>query len=66
VCLALGTAAWLFVLYSTDVSRAFPMLSFGSILVLAASQFLLKERVPSHRWVGATLIAVGVALVSAS
>ncbi|HEY7673308.1 MAG TPA: EamA family transporter [Gammaproteobacteria bacterium] len=66
LCLALGMVAWLFVLYSTDVSRAFPILSFGSIVVLAASRWYLKEHVPAHRWAGALLIVVGIVLVSAS
>ena len=66
VCLALGTATWLAVLYRMDVSKAFPILSSGSILVLAASRFLLGEPVPARRWAGALLIAIGVALVAAS
>ncbi len=66
VCLGLGMVAWLVVLYRTDVSRAFPILSFGSVLVLAASQFYLKERVSGRRWTGAILVTIGVILVSAS
>ena len=66
LCLFGGMIAWLVVLYRTDVSRAFPILSFGSILVLVASRFFLKEPVSRRRWVGALLIAFGVALVSAS
>lgn len=66
VCLALGTAAWLAVLYRMDVSKAFPILSAGSILVLAASRLLLGEHVSARRWGGALLIAIGVALVAAS
>jgi len=66
VCLAVGTAAWLAVLYRMDVSKAFPILSAGSILVLAASRFVLGERVSAQRWAGALLIAIGVALVAAS
>lgn len=66
LCLIAGTIAWLFVLYGMEVSRAVPILSLGSILVLAASRFHLKERVSPQRWLGALLIAFGVALVSAS
>jgi undecaprenyl phosphate-alpha-L-ara4N flippase subunit ArnE len=65
-CLGLGMIAWLVVLYRTDVSRAFPILSFGSVLVLAASQFYLKEPVSGRRWAGALLVTLGVILVSAS
>ena len=66
VCLVAGTLTWLVVLFHMDVSRAFPVLSFGSILVLVASRLYLREPVPLHRWAGAVLIAIGVALVSAS
>ena len=66
LCLVLGMLAWLLVLYRTDVSRAFPILSMGSILVLGASRLYLGESVSPHRWAGAILIAFGVALVSAS
>jgi undecaprenyl phosphate-alpha-L-ara4N flippase subunit ArnE len=65
-CLGLGMIAWLVVLYRTDVSRAFPILSFGSVLVLAASQLYLKEPVSGRRWAGALLVTLGVILVSAS
>jgi len=66
VCLTLGTATWLVVLYRMDVSKAFPILSVGSILVLAASRFLLHEHVSARRWAGAVIVAIGVALVAAS
>ena len=65
-CLALGTALWLAVLYRMDVSKAFPILSAGTILVLIASRVLLSERVSPARWGGAILVAIGVALVAAS
>lgn len=65
-CLALGTASWLAVLYRMDVSKAFPILSAGTILVLVASRVLLGERVSPARWGGAILVAIGVALVAAS
>ena len=65
-CLALGTVLWLAVLYRMDVSKAFPMLSAGTILVLVASRVLLGERVSPPRWGGAILVALGVALVAAS
>jgi drug/metabolite transporter (DMT)-like permease len=65
-CLALGTALWLAVLYRMDVSKAFPILSAGTILVLVASRVLLGERVSPARWCGAILVAIGVALVAVS
>jgi undecaprenyl phosphate-alpha-L-ara4N flippase subunit ArnE len=65
-CLAGGTVLWLAVLYRMDVSRAFPILSLGSVVVLLVSRFYLGEAVSVRRWAGAVLIAIGVALVSST
>lgn len=66
VSIVAGTGLWLYVLYMMDVSRAFPFLSLGSVVVVAVSRFFLHERVSTHRWVGVVLIAIGVALVAQS
>ncbi len=65
-CLATGTALWLAVLYRMDVSRAFPFLSLGSVVVVAASRWLLRERVSIYRWVGVALITAGIAMVAST
>lgn len=59
-----GTGLWLYVLYAMDVSRAFPFLSLGSVVVVAVSKFYLGETVSMHRWAGVLLITIGVALVA--
>lgn len=64
VCLAAGFALWLYVLYRMDVTRAYPFLSFGMIVVVAISRLYLKERVAPLRWAGVVLIAIGIALVA--
>lgn len=64
LCLVAGTGLWLVVLYRMDVSRAFPFLSFGSILVVAFSRFYLAEHVPAYRWFGVALISIGIAMVA--
>jgi drug/metabolite transporter (DMT)-like permease len=64
LCIVAGTGLWLLVLYRMDVSRAFPFLSLGSILVVLFSRLYLKEQVPAFRWAGVVLIAVGIALVA--
>ena len=66
VAIVAGTALWLLVLYRMDVSRAFPFLSLGSVLVVAVSRFYLKERVSAYRWIGVLLIAAGIALVAST
>jgi len=64
VAIVAGTVLWLLVLYRMDVSRAFPFLSLGSVVVVTVSRFYLKERVSAYRWAGVFLIAVGIALVA--
>jgi drug/metabolite transporter (DMT)-like permease len=64
IAIVAGTALWLYVLYQMDVSRAFPFLSLGSVVVVAVSRFLLGERVSAYRWAGVVLITIGIALVA--
>lgn len=66
ISIVAGTVLWLLVLYRMDVSRAFPFLSLGTVLVVAASRFLLGEPVPVSRWLGVALIAGGIALVAST
>ena len=66
ITIVIGTALWLYVLYTMDVSRAFPFLSLGSVIVVAVSRVFLGERVPAYRWLGVILISVGIALVARS
>jgi drug/metabolite transporter (DMT)-like permease len=64
LCLAAGTALWLVVLYRMEVSRAFPFLSLGFVLVMLVSRHYLKETVTSTRWLGVGLIVGGIFLVA--
>jgi drug/metabolite transporter (DMT)-like permease len=66
VTIAAGTLLWLAVLYRMDVSRAFPVLSLGTVAVVAASRVWLGEHVSARRWVGVVVIAVGIALVAST
>jgi drug/metabolite transporter (DMT)-like permease len=66
VTIVAGTLLWLEVLYRMDVSRAFPILSFGTVAVVAASRIWLGEHVSLRRWAGVVLITVGIALVAST
>ncbi|MFA4989544.1 MAG: EamA family transporter [Candidatus Omnitrophota bacterium] len=57
---------WLFVLSQVDLSFAFSADSMHYIFIALASRFILKERVSLKRWMGITLIVLGIALVSLS
>ena len=54
---------WIAFLASVDISKAFPLSSVQIVLILLASRLILKEHVNAYRWLGATLIVVGIYLV---
>jgi drug/metabolite transporter (DMT)-like permease len=64
VAIVTGTTLWLYVLYQMDVSRAFPFLSLGSVVVVGVSRLFLGEHVSAYRWTGVLLITLGIALVA--
>ncbi|WP_455207488.1 EamA family transporter [Kaarinaea lacus] len=66
LCLGIGTLLWLSVLYYMEVSKAFPFLSLGYVVIMLVSRFFLKEDVTGQRWLGVGFITLGIALVSLS
>jgi len=54
---------WIAFLASVDISKAFPLSSVQIVLILLASRFILKEHISGYRWLGATLIVLGIYLV---
>jgi uncharacterized membrane protein len=65
-CLAIGTVLWLAVLYRMEVSKAFPFLSIGFVLVILVSRYHLNEIISEKRWLGLGLIGSGIVLISLS
>ena len=65
-CLATGTLLWLIVLVHMEVSKAYPFLSLGYVLIVAISKFYLREDVDLFRWLGVLLIMLGTVLVGVS
>lgn len=63
-CQVLLTGLWLVVLSRIDVSLAFPVLSLGYVVVVCYARLVLHEEVPARRWLGVTLIIVGIALLA--
>ena len=59
-----GTVLWLAVLYQMEVSKAFPFVSLGFVLVMLAARFYLHETVPWFRWLGVALISAGITMVA--
>jgi undecaprenyl phosphate-alpha-L-ara4N flippase subunit ArnE len=66
ITLGTGTLFWLTVLYRMEVSKAFPFLSLGTVLVLLASRYYLRERITATRWIGVVMIIIGIILLSRS
>ena len=63
-CIFVGTILWLIVLYRMDLSRAYPFLGIGTVLVVAVSRIWLRERVSVLRWLGVCLIGIGISMVA--
>lgn len=62
--MAISFFALLSLLSVSTLSFAVPMTASSYILETALAKYLLKEKVDWHRWVGASLVAIGVALLS--
>lgn len=66
LCLLAGMLCWLATLRDMEVSKAFPFLSSGFIVVMLAAKFMMKESIPWHRWLGVILICLGLSLIAQS
>lgn len=64
ICLSSAIAVWLVVLYLMDVSKAFPFISLGFVVVLLFARFYLKENIPWNRWLGVVFIIAGISLLA--
>jgi len=64
ICLASAVAVWLVVLYMMDVSKAFPFISLGFVVVLLSARFYLQEFIPWNRWLGVVFIVAGISLLA--
>ncbi|HYZ46878.1 MAG TPA: hypothetical protein VE712_04365 [Actinomycetota bacterium] len=65
---AFGISAvfWLVVLSRIPLSVAYPFVGISYIGVVVASRLNLDEHVPALRWVGACIVALGIAIVGLS
>lgn len=55
---------WIIALTRVDLSFAYPLVGTSYVLILLFSRVFLGENVNTYRWLGALLIALGVALIS--
>ena len=57
---------WLVVLSRVDLSLAYPFVGISYVIVVALARFFFHEHVPGLRWIGVTIIAIGIALIGIS
>ncbi len=65
----LSALLWLTVISRLDISKVYPMVALGYILILLASRWgiiITQETVSPIRWIGALVICFGVYLISKS
>jgi drug/metabolite transporter (DMT)-like permease len=63
---AVELVLWLAVLSRAPLSVAFPLAALSYCGVLVTSRLILRERVSPRRWLGASIVTLGVALVCLS
>lgn len=57
---------WLVVLSRVPLSVAYPVVGISYVVVVAISRFFLHEDVPPLRWLGAAVVAAGIAIIGIS
>ncbi|EKY3917457.1 4-amino-4-deoxy-L-arabinose-phosphoundecaprenol flippase subunit ArnE [Enterobacter sp. DTU_2021_1002640_1_SI_PRY_ASU_LCPMC_013] len=63
ILLSFGMVVWLWVLQTTPVSLAYPMLSLNFIWVTLAAKIIWKEVVTVRHWTGIMFIIGGVIML---
>lgn len=62
----LSAVFWLVVLSRVALSVAYPLVGMSYIVVVAFGRFFFHEHVPALRWIGVSVIALGIALIGLS
>ncbi len=64
-CMAISFFSFMALLSIADVSFAVPATAASYVFETVLAKFLLQEHISPRRWMGASLVACGVALLSA-
>jgi drug/metabolite transporter (DMT)-like permease len=64
VCMAISFFAFMALLSQADLSFAVPASAASFVFETVLARFVLRERVDAKRWLGAALVAGGVALLA--
>ncbi len=65
-CYGIGALAWIAVLSRLDLSYAYPFLALNFVLITLVASLFLGESIPTLRWLGITVICVGILLIARS
>lgn len=65
LCMAVSFFSFMALLSIADVSFAVPATAASFVFETVLAKFMLHERISPRRWAGASLVACGVALLSA-
>jgi len=57
---------WLMVLSKEKLSFVYPLVAFSYVVTVLMSKFILKEQIPSLRWLGLGAIVIGILLIAKS
>jgi drug/metabolite transporter (DMT)-like permease len=61
-----ATGLWLLGLQKLELSYAYPLVSFGYVLVNLLSWMLFQEKVDRNRWTAVAVISLGVWMIAGS
>lgn len=63
---ASSAVLWLLVLSKEKLSFVYPLVAASYVLTILLAKFILKEPVPTLRWIGLGIIIVGILVVARS
>jgi drug/metabolite transporter (DMT)-like permease len=66
VLFVLATVLWVLGIERVDLSYAYPLVSFGYVLVSVLAAIFFKEKVRADRWIAIFVICIGVYLIAGS
>ena len=61
---ASATLFWLFILQKVPLSIAYPFTALAMVIIPILSIFLFQEKLSLNYWIGATLIVIGIFIIS--
>lgn len=63
---AVSALFWLVVLSHVPLSVAYPVVGLSYVLIVLFARIVLHEHVPTLRWIGVSVVALGIAIVGLS